>query len=77
MTNDEIVRRLFDAFARSDGFALRGVFAEDAVWVVPGRSLLAGTYNGRHEIFRFLALAPDGPLGDLVAGLFAGRRIAV
>ena len=29
------------------------------------------------DVARFLALAPDGPLRDLVAGLFAGRRIAV
>jgi ketosteroid isomerase-like protein len=70
LTNDEIVRRLFDAFARSDGFALRGVFAEDAVWVVPGRSLLAGTYNGRHEIFRFL-----GRLRSETGGTYATQLV--
>ena len=56
--NEELVRRIFGAFARKEGFALRGLFAEDAVWTVPGRSVMAGTYRGREEIFRFLARLP-------------------
>jgi ketosteroid isomerase-like protein len=56
--NDALVRRIFAAFARKEGFALRGLFAEDAVWTVPGRSVMAGTYRGREEIFRFLARLP-------------------
>ena len=53
--NDALVRAIFDAFARKEGFALRGLFAEDAVWTVPGRGVMAGVYRGRDEIFRFLA----------------------
>jgi len=53
--NEALVRRIFEAFARKEGFALRGLFAEDAVWIVPGRGVMAGTYRGRDEIFRFLA----------------------
>ncbi len=53
--NDAVVRRIFDAFARKEGLALRGLFAEDAVWSVPGRGVMAGTYEGRDAIFRFLA----------------------
>ncbi len=53
--NDAVVRTIFDAFARKEGLALRGVFAEDAVWSVPGRGVMAGTYEGREAIFRFLA----------------------
>jgi ketosteroid isomerase-like protein len=68
--NEQLVRRLFDAFARGDGFALRGLFAEDAVWVVPGRSLLAGTYNGRHDVFRFL-----GRLRTETGGTYATRLV--
>ena len=34
--NEAVVRRIFDAFARKDGFALRDLFAPDAVWTVPG-----------------------------------------
>jgi ketosteroid isomerase-like protein len=56
--NAELVRRIFDAFARKQGFALRGLFAEDAAWVVPGGSVMAGTFQGRDQIFRFLARLP-------------------
>ena len=56
--NEALVRRIFDAFARSEGFALRGLFAEDAVWTVPGRGVMAGVRQGRDEIFRFLARLP-------------------
>ena len=56
--NEALVRTLFDAFARKDAFGLRGVFAEDAVWRVPGDSVMAGTYQGRDTIFRFLSRLP-------------------
>ena len=56
--NDAIVRKIFDAFARKEGLALRGLFADDAVWSVPGRGAMAGTYTGREAIFRFLARLP-------------------
>ena len=53
--NQGLVRRIFEAFSKKEGFALRGLFAEDAVWQVPGRGVMAGVYRGRDEIFRFLA----------------------
>jgi ketosteroid isomerase-like protein len=56
--NAAIVERIFDAFARKEGLALRGLFAEDAVWHVPGRGVMAGTYRGRDAIFRFLVALP-------------------
>ena len=56
--NAALVRSIFDAFAKGEGFALRGVFAEDAVWTVPGEGVMAGIYRGREEIFRFLARLP-------------------
>ena len=56
--NTALVRRIFDAFAQKEGFALRGLFAEDAVWRVPGRGVMAGVYHGRDEIFRFLSRLP-------------------
>jgi len=56
--NEAIVRRIFDAFARKEGLALRGLFAEDATWTVPGRGVMAGLYDGREAIFRFLARLP-------------------
>jgi uncharacterized protein len=65
--NEDLVRRIFDAFARKEGFALRGLFAEDAVWTVPGHGVMAGVHRGRDEIFRFLARLPketDGTYGS-------------
>jgi ketosteroid isomerase-like protein len=70
--NADVVRKLFDAFARKDGFGLRGLFAEDAVWRVPGTSTMAGTYSGRDAIFRFL-----GRLPKETGGTYASRLIDV
>jgi len=78
--SEAIVRRIFDAFARKEGLALRGLFAEDAVWTVPGRGAMAGVYRGRESIFRFLALLPketDGTYGsELLDVLTSGQRAA-
>lgn len=77
--NDALVRRIFAAFARKEGFALRGLFAEDAVWTVPGRSVMAGTYGGREEIFRFLARLPketDGTYGSELRDVLASDERA-
>ena len=56
--NEAVVRRIFDAFARKQGFALRDLFATDAVWTVPGDNTMAGVYRGREQIFRFLGRLP-------------------
>ena len=56
--NAALVRRIMNAFAEKEGFALRDCFAEDAVWHVPGSGVMSGTYRGRAEIFRFLARLP-------------------
>ena len=78
--NEDLVRRIFDAFARREGLALRGLFAEDAVWTVPGRGVMAGTFRGREEIFRFLARLPketDGTYrSELVDVLASETRAA-
>lgn len=77
--NEAVVRRIFDAFARKQGFALRDLFAEDAVWVVPGESVMAGTYRGRESIFRFLARLPketDGTYGSRLVDVLASDERA-
>ena len=56
--NEAVVRRIFDAFARKQGFALRDLFAPDAIWTVPGGGIMAGVFRGREAIFRFLARLP-------------------
>lgn len=77
--NADLVRRMFDAFARKQGFALRDVFAADAVWVVPGRSVMAGTYRGRDAIFRFLTRLPketSGTYGSRLVDVLASDERA-
>jgi len=77
--NEEIVRGIFDAFARNEGFALRGLFAEDAVWTVPGRGVMSGVFRGREEIFRFLARLPketDGTYRSELRDVLANDRRA-
>jgi ketosteroid isomerase-like protein len=77
--NEAIVRRIFDAFARKEGLALRGLFADDAVWTVPGRGVMAGAYRGREEIFRFLARLPketDGTYGSELVDVLASETRA-
>jgi uncharacterized protein len=72
--NEAVVREIFAAFALREGFALRGLFAEDAVWTVPGRGLMAGVFRGREEIFRFLARLPketDGTYGSTLRDVLA------
>jgi hypothetical protein len=70
--NEALVRGIFDAFARKQGFALREVFAENAVWTVPGTGTMAGTFRGRDEIFRFL-----GRLPKETDGTYSSRLIDV
>ncbi len=77
--NEAIVRSIFGAFARKQGFALRGLFAEDAVWTVPGNGVMAGTFRGREEIFRFLARLPketDGTYGSELRDVLASDERA-
>jgi uncharacterized protein len=77
--NAELVRRIFDAFARKQGFALRHVFAEDAVWTVPGNGIVAGVHRGREAIFRFLARLPQetgGTYGSMLLDVLASDERA-
>ncbi len=70
--NEALVRRIFDAFARKRGFALRDVFADDAVWTVPGSGSMAGTFRGREQIFAFL-----GRLPKETGGTYSSRLVDV
>lgn len=78
--NELLVRRIFAAFARKEGFALRGLFAEEATWIVPGGGVMAGTHCGREGIFRFLARLPKETAGtygsELVDVLASEERAA-
>ena len=52
--NAVIVREGFDRFVRGDVAGLVGLFADDAVWHVPGANAMAGDYRGREAIVAFL-----------------------
>ena len=77
--NAAVVRRIFDAFARKQGFALRDLFAPDAVWTVPGDGVMAGVFRGREEIFRFLGRLPmetDGSYSSRLIDVLASDHRA-
>lgn len=67
--NEDVVRRIFGAFADKQGFALRDLFAPDAVWIVPGDGAMAGVHRGRDSIFRFLARLPKETDGTYTSQL--------
>lgn len=67
--NEALVRSIFDAFAKKRGFALRDVFADDAIWTVPGSGSMAGTFSGREEIFAFLGRLPKETGGTYASSL--------
>ena len=52
--NAAIVREGFDRFVQGDVAGLVGLFADDAVWHVPGTNPMSGDYRGRDEIVAFL-----------------------
>ncbi|HVF52823.1 MAG TPA: nuclear transport factor 2 family protein [Actinomycetota bacterium] len=43
----------FEAFTTGNMHALSELFADDIVWVVPGKNPLSGTYKGKIELFGF------------------------
>ena len=52
--NAALVRSGFERFVQGDVAGLVGLFADDAVWHVPGSNAVAGIYRGRDEIIAFL-----------------------
>ena len=51
--NVDLLRKGYDAFARGDMDTLRGLFAEDIVWHVPGNNIISGDYEGHDAVFGF------------------------
>lgn len=71
--NVENVRKKYDAFNNGDLASVGDLLADDVVWHVPGRSSIAGDYQGREE-----ALAYLGRLAELTGGSYqAELHIAV
>ncbi|MGQ0649289.1 MAG: nuclear transport factor 2 family protein [Gemmatimonadaceae bacterium] len=61
--------RLVEAFGKGDIPSLQVLIAEAAVWHVPGRSSIAGSYTGHSEIFGLF-----GKIMALSEGTFAVAR---
>lgn len=57
MTDEDValLRKGYEAFATGDLDTIRGLFDENIVWHIGGRSPLAGDYKGIDEVFGFFA----------------------
>jgi ketosteroid isomerase-like protein len=64
--NEELLRRGYDAFAKGDIPTVMGLFDENIVWHVGGRSPLAGDYKGHEEVMGFF-----GKIVELSGGTFS------
>ena len=51
--NEDLIRKGYAAFSAGDMDTLRKIFAPDAIWHVPGRNPLSGSYKGVEEILGF------------------------
>jgi ketosteroid isomerase-like protein len=65
LTNAAIMRRAVDAFGSGDMATLTELFAPELKWHIPGRSVIAGDYNGRDAVFGLF-----GKLMELTNGTF-------
>lgn len=57
--NEKLIRDGYEAFAKGDMETIDGMFCDDVVWNMPGRSPLAGTYRGKNEVFEFFGKTMD------------------
>jgi uncharacterized protein len=61
--NLDLMRRGYAAYTSGDMDTINGLFADDVVWHVAGRSPIAGDYTGKEEVFGFF-----GKLQELSGG---------
>jgi uncharacterized protein len=66
--NEDIVRRLFDAFASNDLPAIDALLADEVVWNAPGRGAHAGRREGKQALFEGM-----GRLGEMTGGTLRGE----
>jgi ketosteroid isomerase-like protein len=67
--NVELVRRGYEAFNAGDMATLSELFADDAVWYVPGSGVLSGTKQGRDAILAYFGELGARTQGDFQANL--------
>lgn len=70
--NVELTQRGFRAFVERDAATIAELLREDIVWTIPGRNLLAGTYEGRDA-----ALGALGKSVQLTGGTYTTELLHV
>jgi ketosteroid isomerase-like protein len=55
--NEEIVRRLFSAFASNEMTTIDQLLADDVAWNAPGRGVNAGRREGKRALFEGMGAA--------------------
>jgi len=63
--NEAVIRTAYEAFSAGDMETMAGLFANDAVWHVPGRNKVAGDYEGVDAILGYY-----GDLDEAMGGTF-------
>src|SRR2546430_16891617 len=67
--NQAVVEQLYAAFESKDAAALKNLIATDAVWHIPGSSLISGDHRGHAEIFAYFEKLQELTGGTLSAEL--------
>lgn len=79
--NAQAVRRLAEAFKPGDIAAIEAAIGPEAVWHLPGGSLISGEHHGRNGILGFLArivgLSEGTFTFDVIDVLASDRRAAL
>jgi len=76
----ELIRRGYEAFSAGDVATLTEIFAENAVWYVPGSGVLSGTKQGRDAVLAYFAdlgTRSDGSLKVTVQEIIGGENHTV
>jgi uncharacterized protein len=60
-----VVRSAYDAFHHGDFETFAGLFSAGAIWTLPGKSRIAGVYNGPQEILGYLGTLLELAGGDV------------
>ena len=64
-SNEDLLRRGYDAFAVGDLQTLREIMDPDVVWHVPGRNPLAGDYRGIDAVLDYFGRSMEHLQGTL------------
>jgi ketosteroid isomerase-like protein len=79
--NAELLRRGYDAFAKGDIETVRGLFADDITWHIPGHNPLSGDYRGHEQVLAFFSKSMELSQGTFTLEindvLADGDRVAV